>query len=158
MYYNVESAEYGTDLCVAPEGSKALAITMQGASKETHNVRSKTVELAETEPIVLFCPGLFDATTKMLSNVVGEEPQPYFGIQISTVIAEVSLTKDSNGKVIKTFTSFDSTTNAQTYEYFIFAWRYYKQTWTYVRNTETITAPAATFYDGILVPWNDPES
>ncbi|KAE8551850.1 hypothetical protein EYB25_005740 [Talaromyces marneffei] len=158
MYYNVESAEYGTDLCVAPEGSKALAITMQGASKETHNVRSKTVELAETEPIVLFCPGLFDATTKMLSNVVGEEPQPYFGIQISTVIAEVSLTKDSNGKVIKTFTSFDSTTNAQTYEYFIFAWWYYKQTWTYVRNTETITAPAATFYDGILVPWNDPES
>lgn len=66
--------------------------------------------------------------------------------------------KDRNGNVIKTFTSFDSTTNAQTYEYFIFAWWYYKQTWTYVRNSETITAPAATFYDGILVPWNNPDS
>lgn len=92
IYYNVESAEYETDLCVAPEGSKALAITMQGAPKETHKVRSQTVELAETEPIVLFCPGLFDSATKMLSNVVGNEPEPYFGIQISTVIAEVSLT------------------------------------------------------------------
>jgi hypothetical protein len=66
--------------------------------------------------------------------------------------------KDEKGKIIKIFSSLDSTTNAQTYENFIFSWWYYKQTWTYVYNEQTILAPPATFYNGILVPWNDPDS
>lgn len=54
----------------------------------------------------------------------------------------------------ESFTSFDSTLNAQTYENFIFSWWYYKQTWTYISGTTTLEAPRATFYEGVLSFWD----
>lgn len=92
LYYLLESTAYQTDLCEAPPPGKALAITMEGSPSSRKTVRSKTVELAETEAIMLFCPALFNAKTKLLSNVVGSNPEPYLGTQIEQVVAEVSLT------------------------------------------------------------------
>jgi hypothetical protein len=92
LYYTIESTDYETDLCVAPKGRKALAITMQGSPGETFTVDTTNVQLATTEQIILFCSGLSDTKTKRLTDVVGRQPEPYFETQIAEVIAEVSLT------------------------------------------------------------------